>query len=91
MDFNKLNSELYQLSAPYKFSKQPTDFDKGYMKISNWLNDLCYYYEKKRQTEELHNENEFKAVIKKHKDKIEELGPSEYKDGLLKALQNIKS
>lgn len=89
MDFNKLNSELYQLSAPYKFAKKPTDFDKGYMKISDWLNDLCYYFEQKRIAEELNDENEFKALIESYRAKINELSESEYKQGLLKALNEI--
>ncbi len=89
MDFNKLNSELYQLSAPYKFSKKPNDFDRGYMKISNWLNDLCYHYERKRIADELSDENEFQSLIEDYRQKINELGESEYKRGLLKALSEV--
>lgn len=89
MDYNKLNSELYQLSAPHKFTKKPTDFDKGYMKISNWLNDLCYYYEQKRKANELSDENEFKDLIYNYKKKINELEASYYKRGLLKAINEI--
>ena len=89
MDFNKLNSELYQLSAPHRFSKNPNDFDKGYLKMSNWLNDLCYYYEKKRQSQELLNEDEFKALIEAHRDKINLLEQSPYKDGLIKAINEL--
>ena len=89
MDFNKLNSELYQLSANHRFSKQPTQFDKGYLKISDWLNDLCYYYEKKRQEQETYDEDEFKASVEEYRTKISELEPREYRDGLLKAINEV--
>jgi len=89
MDFNKLNSELYQLSAPHKFTKKPSDLDKGYMKISNWLNDLCYHFEQKRKANELSDEEEFKAIIESYREKINELCDSEYKRGLLKALNEV--
>lgn len=89
MDFNKLNSELHQLSAPHRFAKRPNEVDRGYMKISNWLNDLCYHYEKKRQSQEKCDEDEFKALIDSYRVKINELSDSEYKKGLLKALNEI--
>ena len=89
MNFNKLNSELYTLQSPHKFAKKPTDFDKGYMKISNWLNDLCYHYEKKRLANELSDENEFQNLIEDYKTKISQLEESEYKNGLLKAISEI--
>lgn len=89
MDFNKLNDELYQQSAPHMFSKKPNDFDKGYMKISKWLADLCYYYEQKRQAQEITDEDEFKVVIEEYRTKINELEASDYKSGLLKALNEV--
>ena len=89
MDFNKLNSELHQLSAPHRFSKKPDDFDRGYMKISNWLNGLCYYYEQKRKADELSDENEFQNLIDDYISKINELEASDYKNGLLKAINEI--
>ena len=89
MDFNKLNSELYTLSAPHQFAKQPTEFDRGYLKISNWLNDLCFHYEQKRKANELSDENEFQRLIEEYRSKINELDNSEYKNGLLKAINEI--
>lgn len=89
MDFNKLNTELYQLSAPYRFSKKPDDFDKGYLKISNWINDLCYHYEKKRKSQEIADDIEFKKLIEDYKRKIDALKPCPYKDGLLKAINEV--
>lgn len=89
MDFNKLNAVLYQQSATYRFAKKPNDFDKGYMKISKWLADLCYYYEHKREQQELADEDEFMALINDYKTKINKLGESDYKKGLLKAIGEV--
>ena len=86
MDFNKLNSELYQESAPSRFAKKPTSYDKGYLKISDWLGELCFHFEQKRKNQVILDEEEFRAVVKEHMEKIEELEPSEYKDGLLKVV-----
>ncbi len=90
MDFNKLNTELYQLSAPHRFSKKPTELDKGYLKISDWLGDVCFHFEQKRKKQENLDENEFKALIEEYRAKINELDDSEYKRGLLKALNEVK-
>ena len=89
MDFNKLNSDLYQLSANHRFSKKPNDLDKGYLKISDWLNDLCYYYEKKRQEQESADEDEFQGLVAEYRIKINELEPSKYQDGLRKAINEV--
>lgn len=89
MDFNKLNSELYQLSAPHRFSKKPTDFDRGYLKMSDWLNDLCFYYEKQRKYQEKNDAKEFLTLIVEHKKKLLELEGSDYKKGLLKAINEV--
>jgi len=89
MDFNKLNTELYQLSSPYRFSRKPTDFDKGYLKISNWINDLCFHFEKKRQSQDAADEDEFKALLAEYRAKINELEDSDYKRGLLKAINEV--
>ena len=89
MDFNKLSSELYQLSAPHRFPRKPNQVDKGYLKISDWLNDLCYHYEKKRKDQEQYDEDEFKALVEEYRTKINELSDSDYKIGLLKAINEV--
>lgn len=89
MDFNKLNTELHQLSAPHRFAKKPNELDRGYLKISTWLNDLCYHYEKKRQSQEKFDEDEFKALVESYRERILKLSDSEYKEGLLKALNEV--
>ena len=89
MDFNKLNSELYQNSAPHRFSKQPGDLDKGYLKIADWLGDLCFYFEQKRKNQELAYEDEFMEHIEKCRKETSKLPDSEFKKGLLKALSEV--
>jgi len=90
MDFNKLNSELYQLSAPHRFARKPSEIDRGYLKMSNWLNDLCFYFEQKRKHQELDDEDEFKSLIEDHRAKVNKLVDSDYKRGLLKALNDLQ-
>ncbi len=70
MDFNKLNSELHQLSMPHRFPRKATELDRGYLKISDWLNDSYYYYENKRQEQESYDEDEFKALIEEYRNKM---------------------
>jgi len=89
MNFNELNSELYQLSAPHRFTKNPGDYDKGYLKIADWLGDVCFHFEQKRKKQELADETEFLALIEKCKRETDELSDSEFKRGLLKALSEV--
>lgn len=50
MDFEKLNNDFYFKSSHHKFTQKPTDLDRGYLKISDWINDLCWYcIDKKKQ------------------------------------------
>lgn len=90
MDFNKLNEELYQLSAPHRFAKTPDEIDRGYLKISNWLGDLCYHFEKKRKQQENFDEDEFKSLLNQYREKIMELDESPYREGLIKAIEEVK-
>ena len=89
MDFIKLNKNLHSKAAHYKFSKKPGNFDKGYLKISDWINDLCFYYIQKHKQIAKEDDKEFNTLIQAHREKIEALEPSEYKEGLLKALNDI--
>ncbi len=89
MDFNKLNSELYQLSAPHRFAKKPTKLDKGYLKIADWLGDVCFHFEQKRKQQEKFDEDEFKALVNEYRVKIMELDDSPYREGLLKAISEV--
>lgn len=89
MDFNKLNNYLYQESAPHRFNKKPSKYDEGYLYTSNWLNDLCYYFEQKRKKQVLNDEDEFMKLVEEQINKVKRLQPSLYKDGLLKALEDV--
>ncbi len=89
MDFEKLNNDLYYKSSHYKFAKKPTDFDKGYLKISDWVNDLCWHYITKRKQLDAEMDAEFKKLLQEQKKKILALSPSEYKDGLSKAVDDV--
>ena len=89
MNFEELNDSLYFKASHYKFSKNPTDFDKGYVKISDWINDLCFYYIQKSKALDKGNDDEFKELLTAQKKKVQELKPSLYKKGLLKALDDI--
>lgn len=59
------------------------------MKISDWINDLCWYYMQKRKQLDRDSEVEFKALVEAQRKKIEGLEPSEYRDGLLKAVDEL--
>ena len=89
MDFNKLNAELNQLSMNSRFTKDKNDYTRGYVKIADWLADLCFYYEQRRKQQEKYDEDEFLALIETHREKINELDDSEFKRGLMKALSEV--
>lgn len=89
MDFEKLNNDFYFKSSHHKFAKKPTDFDKGYMKISDWVNELCWYYIRKRKQLDKEMDMEFKALIQEQKKKIHALPSSVYRDGLMKAMEEL--
>lgn len=90
MDFEQLSNNVYVKSSHHKFRQKPTDFDRGYMKISDWINDLCWYYMHKRRALDRESESEYKGLIQAQKQKINELPPSPYRDGLLKAIEELE-
>jgi len=89
MKFEKLNEVLYIKAGHYKFAKNPNEFDRGYMKISDWINDLCWYYISKQKSSDKEMEKEFKELLLMQRHKVNTLKPSLYKDGLLKALDDV--
>ena len=89
MDFERLSNDLYYRSSHYKFAKKPTEFDRGYFKISEWVSELCWYYISRRKELERSMEEEFNTLIKKQKEKALALPSSPYKEGLIKALEEI--
>ena len=89
MNFKKLSNDLYFKASHYKFAKKPNDFDRGYMKISDWINDLCWHYMQKRKQLDRDSEIEFKRLVEAQRKKIDGLAPSEYRDGLIKAVDEL--
>ncbi|MFC2073709.1 hypothetical protein ACFLR3_00510 [Campylobacterota bacterium] len=59
------------------------------MKISDWINDLCWYYMQKRRQLDRDSEIEFKRLVEDQRKKIHSLEPSAYKDGLMKAMDEL--
>lgn len=90
MNFEKLSNDLYFKASHHRFAKKPNDFDRGYMKISDWINDLCWYYMQKRKQLDRDSEIEFKRLVETQRKKIKELEPSQYRDGLLKAVDELQ-
>ena len=88
MDFKKLNHDLYYKASHYKFAKKPNEFDRGYMKISDWINDLCWHYIIKCKQLDKDMDIEFKSLVEAQRKKIQALEPSEYRDGLMKAVND---
>lgn len=91
MNFEKLSNDLYYKSSHYKFAKKPTKFDQGYVKISEWVGELCWHYISRRKELEGRMEEEFIGLIKEQKSKVSALAPSLYKEGLLKALEEVSA
>ncbi len=89
MDFEKLSNNVYFRSSHHKFTHKPTDLDRGYMKISDWINDLCWYYMNKKRQLDKDSDAEFKRLVQSQRAKIDELPPSLYKDGLIKAIEEL--
>ncbi len=89
MDFEKLSSNLYVKVSHHKFAKKPNDFDKGYVKVGEWINELCWYYISKQKEYDEQTQREFFSLISKQKEKIDALRDSEYKEGLLRAMDEI--
>lgn len=93
MDFNQLNEKLYQQSMPSRYpkkkKKKKSDYDKGYIKIANWLAELCLHFEKRRAERDSMDEIEFNNIVEEYRVKIEELEDSSYKKGLMKALGEV--
>lgn len=89
-DFEALSRLLSTNDAPHLFSKNPTEFDKSYLKMSQWLNELCYFYIQKRKRYDKEIDMEFKTAVSQKKLQVSKLQTSEKKAGFLKALGNVK-
>ena len=89
MNFKKLSNDLYFLASHHKFAKKPSEYDRGYMKIADWINDLCWHYMQKRKQLEVDSDIEFKGLVEAQRKKIQALDPSKYRDGLMRAVDDV--
>ena len=80
----KLSAMIYSYSTPYRFKKEQGSFDRGYLKVNFWMDELCI--------ESLENDKRiqksFDEKVEKLKRWLETLQESEYKEGMSKALHD---
>lgn len=88
-DFNKLSEHYYIKSTKYRFTKSPDDFAHGYNQVSSWVSELLYYSISKERHHQEELTKEFELLIEKKRSEIMKLAPSAYRDGLLKALEDV--
>ena len=80
----KLSSALYIKSTPHRFKKEQNSFDRGYLKVNFWMDELCLEsIEKDRQIE-----LEFEEKVAKLQRWMETIKESEYKKGMNQALKD---
>ena len=80
----KLSSELYAKSTPHRFKKEQNSFDRGYLKVNFWMDELCLEsIEKDRQIA-----LEFDEKVGKLQRWMETIKESEYKRGMNQALKD---
>ena len=80
----QLSAKLYINSTPHRFKKEKNSFDRGYMKVSFWMDELCSEaIAKDRQILK-----DFDAMVEKLKRWIETMEESDYKEGMKKALRD---
>lgn len=80
----KLNAELYIQSTPHRFKKEQNSFDRGYLKVNFWMDELCLESIAKDRQIEL----EFDDKVEKLKRWMETIKESEYKEGMRQALKD---
>jgi hypothetical protein len=90
-DFNKLSAHYYITSTKYRFAKSPDDFAHGYNQLSSWVSELLYYCIRKERHCQEDLTREFTQLIEKKRNEIMQLEPSTYREGLLKALDDIRN
>ncbi len=88
-DFNRLSTHHYITSTKYRFAKSPDDFAHGYNQLSSWVSELLYYCISKERHSQEDLTREFTQLLVKKRNGIMKLQPSTYRDGLLKALDDI--
>lgn len=79
-----LSSRLYINSTPHRFKKEQNSFDRGYLKVNFWMDELCLESIAKDKQIAI----DFDEMIEKLKRWIETIKESEYKEGMKKALKD---
>ena len=80
----RLSSKLYINSTPHRFKKEPNSFDRGYLKVNFWMDELCLESISKDKQIKI----DFEATVEKLKRWMETVKESEYKEGMKKALKD---
>ncbi len=80
----KLSSKLYIHSTPHRFKKEPSSFDRGYLKVNFWMDELCI--ESLNRDKQI--AKEFDEMIEKLKRWVNTIEESQYKEGMKKALKD---
>ena len=80
----KISSRLYASATPYRFKKEQRSFDKGYLKVNFWIDELCLESLEK----DMHIQKSFDARVDKLKRWLDTLQDSEYKEGMRQALSD---
>ena len=80
----ELSSKLYINSTPHQFKKEKNSFDRGYLKVNFWMDELCLDSLKRDKQINI----DFEAMVEKLKRWIGTIEESEYKEGMKKALKD---
>lgn len=80
----ELSSKLYINSTPHRFKKEPGSFDRGYLKVNFWMDELCL--DSLNRDKQINID--FEEMVEKLKRWIGTIEESEYKEGMKKALKD---
>ena len=79
-----LSTKLYISSTPHRFKKEQNSFDRGYLKVNFWMDELCLESMAKDKQIVI----EFDETVEKLKRWMETIKESEYKEGMEQALKD---
>ncbi len=79
-----LSTKLYINSTPHRFKKEQNSFDRGYLKVNFWMDELCLDSMAKDKQIII----EFDETVEKLKRWMETIKESDYKEGMKQALKD---
>ena len=79
-----LSTKLYINSTPHRFKKEQNSFDRGYLKVNFWMDELCLDSMAKDKQIVI----EFDETVEKLKRWMETIKESDYKEGMKQALKD---